>query len=146
MAANIDIALRDHLLLDADIASIVGTRIYPVDRPRGSDLPAIVFAKTGTERNYVLNPGPTSVQQSLSSARFDFVCLGDPADYDGLKDLARKFVAAMSGFADDITTHGRVVIFIHDEFDIETEPDSASDHPAIGVQFEIEAHYHELDE
>jgi hypothetical protein len=46
----VEAALRTHLLDDASIAALVGTRIYPIRAPQGeTTLPRIVYQRIGNE-------------------------------------------------------------------------------------------------
>ena len=35
--------VRDHLLLDATLIGFIGTRLFPLKRPQGSTLPAVIY-------------------------------------------------------------------------------------------------------
>lgn len=55
-------ALRAHLLADAAIAALVGTRIYPLRLPQKPQLPAIVLLRVSDVRPPILR-GQASVAQ-----------------------------------------------------------------------------------
>ncbi len=46
-----EVALRSILISDADILRMVGERIYPLTRPQGSGLPAIVYQRVSGDHD-----------------------------------------------------------------------------------------------
>ena len=116
-------ALCDHMLADANITALVGTRIYQDMAPAGSALPRITFSLGGED--YV---------EQLQGAAADLVhttiqvdCWAATPDStttiaEALRQSLQGFIGAMGDLSLDVrhcTIRGRFSLF--------SEPDSADD-------------------
>jgi len=84
-------ALYAHLSGDADVAALVGDRIYPLLVPQDADLPALAYQRISGVPIYA-HDGPPG----LARARVQITCLG--RSYSEAKDLAARVRAALSGY------------------------------------------------
>jgi hypothetical protein len=84
-------ALIAKLLADGGVSGLVGTRVYPVARPQGSLLPAIVLATVSNVPVYT-NDG----EAGIAEARVQIDCWG--ATYGSVKAAARAVTASLSAF------------------------------------------------
>lgn len=88
---TIETTLEDILANDADVAGLVGTRIYPAPIPIDADLPAIAYQNIG-DRGEVAHDGPTGTRQ----ARIQVTATA--ATYKNAKILANFIEAALNGY------------------------------------------------
>lgn len=103
-------ALRDRLKADAEIAAIVGPRVYRLERPQGEPLPALVIAQVSPGRTYT-HDGAAGV----SGPRVQFDCYS--ATRGEARALADAVIAEMEGPA---TTGGVsfVMAFLEEDRDL----------------------------
>lgn len=85
-------AFIDLLLTDAAIAAVVETRVYPLRRPQGSALPAIVSTRISGQPLYV-----DEGEAGLQNARVQVDSWA--ATYTQAKDLAQLVRARLSAFS-----------------------------------------------
>jgi hypothetical protein len=84
-------ALIAKLLGDSGVSALAGNRIYPVARPQGSLLPAIVLATVSNVPVYT-NDG----EAGIAEARVQIDCWG--ATYGSVKAASRAVTASLSAF------------------------------------------------
>lgn len=84
-------ALTSHLLAFAALSALVGSRVYPVRRPQGDPLPAVVIHTIDGLPDYT-SQGPSG----LLSSRIQFDCWGKT--YASAKSVARAVAQRLSGF------------------------------------------------
>ena len=94
---DIHYALSD----DADVSTLVSSRVYPMKLPQGWTLPAITYQRISGERAHCLG-GPSG----RARPRFQIDCWAE--DYDGAKDLADKVRLCLDGFKGNINTESDV--------------------------------------
>lgn len=87
---SIEQGLVAHLLADAGVSGIVGTRVYAELRPQKSVLPAIVYTRVGsTHENTLDGPSP------FVTVRMQVDCWS--STYGGSKTLADAVRVALNG-------------------------------------------------
>ena len=84
-------ALIAKLLADGGVAALAGTRVFPVARPQGSELPAITLSRVSGKPVYT-----DQGQSGIAEARAQLDCWG--VSYDSAKSLARAVAASLSAF------------------------------------------------
>ena len=93
----IEQAIFQLLTGDAAVASIAGTRVYPMERRQGGDLPAVVYRRISNEPIYAMN-GPAGFEES----RFQFDCWAEPIAGAGAfltaRNLGNAVAAVISGY------------------------------------------------
>lgn len=82
---------RNALVANADVAAIVGTRIYPVIAPASASLPLITWRRSGVQRQHTLG-GPMGMPTVLLTV--DLFC----TTYEAVRDLADKCRKVLDGF------------------------------------------------
>lgn len=82
---------RNALVADADVAAIVGTRVYPVIAPATADLPFVTWRRSGVRREQTLS-GPMGWPTVLLSV--DMYA----TTYEAVRDLADKCRRVLDGF------------------------------------------------
>ncbi len=87
----IEEAIYSHLSADTNLAAMHGGRVYPVVRPQGSALPAVVFQKISSVTEYAHDGAAGQAE-----ARFQITAFA--AGYLGAKQLADKIKKAFVGF------------------------------------------------
>lgn len=88
--SNIKAVARAHLIANAGVTALVGSRIYSGLRPRNGDLPCITMALVSGESQHHL------VSESRLANRFmQVACWG--ATYDSAADVANAVRLAISG-------------------------------------------------
>ncbi len=104
--------LRSYMLTLSGITDLVSSRIYPVDRPQGSELPAITYSRVSGGPEYA-EDGETGLEFGRMQLRY----WGET--YAAAKDLAIACVNNLSAVADvtqDSTTFRQIhVDVIRDE-------------------------------
>jgi len=75
------------------VTDLVSTRIYPVQRYQSSALPAITFARVGTDR-----PGCSTGSVNVAWARMQINSIA--STYPGAKALAAAVQTALAGWTD----------------------------------------------
>lgn len=105
---------------DADVAALVGTRIYPMFVPQGASMPAITYQRIVGVRDHVLD-GTTEMAEAV----YQINCWSD--EYSETRDLAD----AVRGALDDYegTVGGVVIQNIH----LEDEDDLSDRIPGVDV-------------
>jgi hypothetical protein len=89
-------ALRAHLLANAAVAALVGTRITWLQRPQGSALPAITLQGVSTRRDHTLEGRDGLVGRLVQIDVW-------ATTYATMKDIQRALISALDGpFADPI--------------------------------------------
>lgn len=91
MSADIRAALRAYLLADSTIASLVGTRMYPVKLPQGTALASIVFTRVSG-----LSGVTSSGREGLSRPRVQIDCWAPTMD--AAATLADRVKERIEGF------------------------------------------------
>lgn len=119
----IETALYSILSGDADIAAMVSTRVYPLERPQKSALPAIVYRRVSGQRDYDME-GATE----LVDSRFFIECWAKKqpgkSAYLVAKELRAKVrdrFCPVGGFRETIGTTEIQGIFINGEDDSRTD-------------------------
>lgn len=82
---------RNALIGDADVAAVVGTRVYPVIAPATADVPFITYRRSGVQRQHTLS-GPMGMPTVLLTV--DLFC----TTYEAVRDLADKVRRVLDGF------------------------------------------------
>lgn len=100
VAAKIEAALFDLLILDATVSGLIGRRVYPHNIPQDTIFPAIRYTEISSPRDHCLDGA-----QDMVPSRWQIDCLG--SSYTN----ARAIADAVRGVLDDYTgTVGSVVI------------------------------------
>jgi hypothetical protein len=89
-------ALRSALLANVGLAALTSTRIYWVNRPQGTALPAVVLHRISGQPDMHMT-GPSG----LTESRVQADCYG--ATYAASVGLARALEAALSGYSGTIS-------------------------------------------
>jgi len=120
---NIEEALFEVLTTSGALAALVVKRVYPIERPQNSALPAITYQRTGGDRDHAQS-GPTGLVES----RFLFFCFAEKTHglsaYAGAKNVKRELVKVIlpdGGFRRIVGAVEIQGIFITDENDSRTE-------------------------
>lgn len=87
---TIEAGIYAHLIGNAGVAALVGTRIYPLLVPQDAELPALAYQRISGPRDHA-HDGPSG----LALARMQLICVA--ASYDGAKALSEAVRAAMDG-------------------------------------------------
>jgi len=87
----IEEAVYTHLKTDANVAALVGTRIYPLVAPQDAAYPLLVYQRISTPR-VRSHSGPSG----LAYPRIQITCAAD--QYDVTRSLANTVRASMDGF------------------------------------------------
>jgi hypothetical protein len=112
-------ALIAYLLADTPVTSVVGTRIYPVDRPQGSAFPALTVTR--------ISGGPLYAEDgevSLDNGRVQVDCWA--LTYTTAKDLAALVLNRLSAAH---SVSGFRLITLSDERDIREGGSDAAEYP-----------------
>lgn len=88
---RIEQALYDHLRLDAAVAALVGTRIYPDLAPQEPEPPLLVYQRISTPRDY-----SQSGETGLVNPRFQITCVAKTTTQ--LRNLADAVRFRLNGF------------------------------------------------
>ena len=108
---KIEEAIFDILRLDATVAGLVSTRIYPEVIPQNTSLPAIYYTQVAGPRQHTL--GSTD---DMVPSQWQFSCVAETyAELRGLSDAVR---GALDSYADTV---GTVVVqcgHLTDEYDV----------------------------
>jgi hypothetical protein len=99
-------ALRTHLLADAAIAALVGTRCYPLRLPQKVTMPAIVLSLISGGR-----PGHLRGVGGLARARYQLDSWAQT--YDGATALAAVCRQRLDGFAGEWTDGGSPAVVVY---------------------------------
>ncbi len=94
----------------AEVAALVGPRVYPLRIAQGASMPAIAYQRVSASRAQSLR-GPTG----LANPRIQVTCWGD--SYKSAKDVATQVRLALDGF-----TEGDVSALLVGERDLQ-DPD-----------------------
>lgn len=84
-------AIRSVLLADADVASLLGTRVYPVIAPATAGIPFATYRRSAVQREQSLS-GPTWVTTVILT--LDLYA----ETYEAVRDLADKCRLALDGY------------------------------------------------
>lgn len=109
----IEEALSAHLLADANVSALAGTRGYPLLIPQDGDLPAWAFQKISGARLYS-HDGPSGI----AWPRFQITC--QAASYSAAKALVNAIRGSLEGYAGTMGGAGGVPvrgIFVDGEVD-----------------------------
>lgn len=87
-------ALRNVLIEDPAVSTVLGTRIYPVLAPSTAPLPFVTYRRTGVRREQTLS-GPMGV--ATTTIDFDIFA----ATYEGARILADLCRLALDGWGGD---------------------------------------------
>lgn len=116
-------ALFELLQSDARIKGAVSDRIYPMERPQGSPLPAITYQRAGGLRDYDMQ-GATGLVESRYLIGFWSERLRDKSAYKGAKELrswTRDLFSPDGGFRRTVGSTEIQGIFINNEDDYRTD-------------------------
>lgn len=92
--ANVETALLALLAQDADLTSLVGSRVWAQLLPESPTLPAIVFNRVGVERDMTLGG-----QSTLAKSRWAFVVYGEEkAGFAVVRQIAARLRGIFAGF------------------------------------------------
>lgn len=115
---SIETGLRTHLINNAAVAALVGSRVYPMRLPQGFVLPAISYQRISGPRQYD-SVGATGRVHS----RFQVNCWAET--YAGARDLANKVRLALNdhrGVLGDKSNVGSIeLVADRDDFETSTE-------------------------
>lgn len=89
----IEEAIYSILTGDSRVASIVGTRVYPVIVPQPATLPVLVYSRISTVDDPLTHSGPANVVKAV----YQILCLHPTIT--GAKTLASAVRAAMHGYS-----------------------------------------------
>lgn len=99
-------AILAHLLADADIAALVGSRVYAVIAPQeddaGESSPTIAFALAAREIEYAMG------RRMLDRTLWAFICVA--ADYDVAHSIADELVSSIDQFRGTMGGAGGVLV------------------------------------
>jgi hypothetical protein len=84
-------ACRAALIADADVAALVGTRVYPVIAPATADLPFVTWRRSGVQREQTLG-GPMGMPTVILTVD----CYA--TTYEAVRDLADKCRRVLDGY------------------------------------------------
>lgn len=79
------------LVADPAVASLVGTRVYPVIAPAAADLPFVTWRRSGVQRQHTLS-GPMGMPTVILSIDAYAVT------YEAVRDLADRIRLALDGY------------------------------------------------
>jgi hypothetical protein len=113
-------ALRAHLLADAGLAALVGTRVSWPWRQRGDALPSVTLRRIDAVRDYTMG-GPSGLVRS----RVQVDCWA--ATYDSATVVSRAAVAALSGMRETVSDIDFQGAFADDERDLTDEGSGADE-------------------
>jgi hypothetical protein len=82
---------RSALIADADVAAMVGTRVYPVIAPATADLPFVTWRRSGVQRQHTL-AGPMGMPTVILTV--DIYA----TTYEAVRDLADKCRRVLDGY------------------------------------------------
>lgn len=91
----IEEALQAHLTDDADVAALVGTRVYPLRAEQGAARPYLVYQRISTPR-VRSHSGPSG----LAYPRFQITAVAD--SYSAARSLANAVREALDGYSGDM--------------------------------------------
>ena len=83
--------LINHILSDAGVSALVGSRVRPITMPQSDDYPFIGVGQTGCTRSYLMN----GTQKTLVRTKFDVQCEG--RSYQSAALVAEAVRNAVSG-------------------------------------------------
>lgn len=84
-------AIRSVLVADADVARLLGTRIYPVIAPASAAVPFATYRRSAVQRQQSLS-GPTGVTTVILSLELY------AESYEAVRDLADRCRRALDGW------------------------------------------------
>jgi hypothetical protein len=121
---SLETDLRDYLLADGGISSLIGTRIGPEPLAQDSAFPAITYRRLDTERGMTLD-GPEALQ------RLTMQVTSWAATLLEVRDLADKIRLRLVGFSGAMGATTVQVIFPRGDRD--------------GYEPDVDAHFTDLD-
>ena len=129
-------AIRTLLVDDGGVAALVGSRVFPIQRPQGTALPAIVYQQISGVRNHNL-AGPIGYVES----RFQIVAWS--ATLEGARSLSDAVREAVDGY--DGTSESVVIdhIFMLDEGDMPQLAAGNAELEMYGKRIDIEVVFQE---
>lgn len=119
--SDIEEAIRDKLLNDANVSALVGTRIYSSELPQKPTYPALIYERVDSERDFTME-GPSGFVESTFQIRVY------AESYQEAKDLSNKTRQALNGLSEIVLGVRIHAIFLQsdsDEFDDDLEINSA---------------------
>lgn len=130
----IDDALRTHILGDATISGLIGTRLYPQMAPHDVTRPFMVYERTATDR-LRSHDGPSGLSEAVFAYNlFD-------TRFSGVKALADALRKRLDGFTGTVSGVDIRAVFVEDESDVFEAPSDASDRPLRGITMIVRAWY-----
>ena len=113
---SLEKSLRDHLLAQAPVASVVGQRVYPLVIPQGGAMPCIVYAKQGRQVQQVF-----CGEDGLRRTMLEIDCYA--LVYDDAVGLANAVAAALRDFSGAMGATRVPRVFLENEIDLsDVEP------------------------
>ena len=112
---TIEAAQYAYLVADADLAALVGTRLYPLLIPQEAALPAVAYQRISGPR-ILAHDGPTGAAE----ARIQYTITG--ASYSSAKAVAAAIRRAVDGYAGqmaDVTVEVAHVLNELDSFEFD---------------------------
>jgi len=89
---SLEKAVRAVLTSDSTVSSLVASRVYPMRRPQGSALPAIVYSNVFTEQNQSV-----ATQSGIRRTRLSVDCIS--STYGGVKTLRDAVESALVNYS-----------------------------------------------
>jgi hypothetical protein len=130
----IESALTSYLLANGDIASLVGTRVYPVLIPQRAALPLLVYQVISDMPDYHLRG-----ESGLTVARIQIDCVA--ATYSQVKTLAQYVRLACGGYRGQLGTVAVEWMNAEQFSDMPAEPRSGEQETIYRVIVEIRVAY-----
>jgi hypothetical protein len=88
--------IRNALVADADVAAIVGTRVFPVLAPASADVPFATYRRSGVQRSHTLQ-GPMGHPTVILT--LDLYA----ETYEAVRELADRCREVLDGFGTGVT-------------------------------------------
>ena len=120
------------LTSDADVAALVGDRVYPVVRPGDTAVPAIAYQLIDNVRHH--GCGGAS---GWAESRWQLNCWA--ATFDGAIALAEAAIKALDGWSGARVDH----IFVVDEGDLPAVEPANEQLTFYGRRLDVQIHYNE---
>lgn len=115
--------VKQTLLQTQPVTALVGNRVYPVGRPQGAVMPAIVYRRMRTVRNYHMRGNSGKVETTI---RIHAVC----AEYEDSKALLDAMRPPFDGKRYPASSFGISQVTIADEADAFEAPQFGDEAPA----------------
>lgn len=100
---HLEEALYTYLSTYAGLIALTSTRIYPEEKPQGCTMPAVIFSRISTNREYTMG-----LTQELSSPRFQITAYSDT--HKGMLDVKAQLRTALLGYSGTMGGAGGVTV------------------------------------